>query len=81
MNLLRRIWDWVAGQFISEVPEDEALCEFDCRKPQCREGEWESCVRRLQRAAGELMPAREPASEAADCMAESNVIHDDSDWR
>jgi hypothetical protein len=81
VNLLRRIWDWVAGQFIGEVPEDDAVCEFDCRKPQCREGEWGSCARRLQRAAGELMPAREPSSEAADPMAQTNVIHDDSDWR
>jgi len=28
------------------------------------ESEWENCTRRLQRAAGELMPAKEPASEA-----------------
>jgi hypothetical protein len=81
MNFLQRIWDWVAGQFVSEVAEDDALCEFDCRKPQCREGEWESCARRLRRAAGQLMPARGPTSEAAEPMADSHVIHDDRDWR
>ena len=81
MDLLRKIWDWVAGQFIGEVPEDDALCEYDCRKPQCREGEWESCARRLRRAAGELMPAREPASDAVDSRPESNVIHDKAQWR
>ncbi|MGA9056015.1 MAG: hypothetical protein WB763_05825 [Terriglobia bacterium] len=64
MNLLQNIWDWVQGQFVGWVPEDDALCEFDCRKPQCMESEWENCTRRLQRAAGELMPAKEPASEA-----------------
>jgi hypothetical protein len=61
MNLLRNIWGWVAGQFFREVPKDDALCEFDCRKPQCYEGEWEKCMRRLQRAAGELMPAKAQA--------------------
>jgi len=61
MNLLRNIWDWVQGQFVAEVPGDDALCEFDCRKPQCMESEWENCTRRLQRAAGELMPAKERA--------------------
>jgi hypothetical protein len=64
MKLLRDIWDWAGGQSVGEVPEDDAVCEFDCRKPQCTEGEWENCMRRLQRAAGELMPAKDPASEA-----------------
>ena len=41
MKRLRNIWDWVWGQFVGEVPEDEAFCEFHCRKPQCTEGEWE----------------------------------------
>ena len=60
MKLLRHIWGWVVGQCVREVPVDTALCEFECRKPQCYDGEWESCLRRLQRGAGELMPAREP---------------------
>jgi hypothetical protein len=64
MNLPRHIWDWLRRQFVDEVPEDDALCEFDCRKPQCNEGEWEVCPRRLQRGVGEFMPAKEPASEA-----------------
>jgi hypothetical protein len=81
MNLLRRIWDWMAGQFVREVPENTALCEFDCRKPQCWEGEWETCKRRLRRAAGELMPAKEPTPEVvADSTPESEVIYHDSDW-
>ena len=63
MKTLRNIWDWVAGQVIGEVPEDSALCEYDCRKLQCTEGEWETCERRLQRAAGELMPAKIPVSK------------------
>ena len=58
MKPLRNICDSVWGQLISEVPEDHALCEFDCRKTQCTEGEWENCARRLQHAAGQLMPAK-----------------------
>jgi hypothetical protein len=80
MKLLRNIWDWVWGQFISEVPEGDALCGFDCQKPQCTEGEWENCTRRLHRAAGELMPAKEPALEAvAELTPANNVIGTDSD--
>ena len=33
MNLLRNSWDWAWGQIIGEVPAEDALCEFDCRKP------------------------------------------------
>jgi len=81
MNLLRRIWDWLAGQFVGEVPEDGALCEFDCRKLQCREGEWASCMRRLQRAAGELMPAQHPPSRVVpESTPENVVVYHDSDW-
>jgi hypothetical protein len=43
---------WLKNQVIQEVPEDIALCEFDCRKPQCRMGEWETCERRLRSPSG-----------------------------
>ena len=80
MNLLRNLWEWLAQQFWRDVPEEDALCEFDCRKPQCHEGEWESCTRRLQRAAGELMPAKEPSSAAlADSTPGDDAIHHDFD--
>jgi hypothetical protein len=58
MRPFRDICDRVWGQVISEVPENHALCEYDCRKPQCTEREWENCERRLQHAAGQLMPAK-----------------------
>ena len=54
---VHRIWRWLRNQIVQEVPEDSALCEFDCRKDQCTVGEWESCDRRLNKAAGELMPS------------------------
>ena len=65
MNIFRNLWAWVSGQLIGEVPEGDALCEYDCRKLQCTEGEWETCSRRLGRAAGELMPAEVSASEGS----------------
>jgi len=71
MGLLRNMWEWVAGQFVREVPADTALCEFDCRKPQCHEGEWEGCMRRLRRASGELMPPNEPPA----CPGEAGSDH------
>ena len=54
-----RIWQWLKGQFVGEVPDAIELCEYDCRKNQCTLGEWETCDRRMDRAAGELMPPRD----------------------
>lgn len=59
-GLLTRVWSWLKGQIVREVPAEDALCEFDCRKEQCLYGEWASCERRLSHAAGELMPKRNP---------------------
>jgi hypothetical protein len=60
---LRGFFQWVRNQFIQDVPEDIALCEFDCRTGQCTQGEWESCERRLNRAEGEFTPSpKEPAA-------------------
>ena len=56
MGLARFAWEWFRRQIVEDVPEGDAVCEFDCRKLQCRAGEWETCERRLQHAAGELMP-------------------------
>ena len=39
---------WLARRLIADVPEDLALCEFGCRKPACRLGEWAQCERRLR---------------------------------
>jgi len=62
-SAIRGFLQWVRDHFIQDVPEDTALCEFDCRKDQCTHGEWVSCERRLNRAEGELMPSpREPAA-------------------
>jgi len=59
-----RLWQWIKNQVIQPAPDDITICEFDCRKQQCALGEWQSCDRRLTKAAGELMPQRRdpPAS-------------------
>jgi len=54
--LHRRFWQWIRSQIVQEVPESQALCEFDCQKLECSQEEWANCERRLQGAAGELRP-------------------------
>ncbi len=57
LNSFRRFWARFKNRWIiSEIPQDIALCEFDCRKGQCSSGEWAACNRRISRAAGELLP-------------------------
>jgi len=63
MNLLRSVLGWVRRQVVDDVPPENALCEFDCRKPQCSTAEWETCERRLENAGGQLMPKQEPAAQ------------------
>ncbi len=50
-----RLKGWFRGLFpdtkthlVETVPNDIALCEFDCRKTECSFGEWERCARRLR---------------------------------
>jgi hypothetical protein len=52
----RRLWQFVKRQVVDDAPEDLALCEFDCRKEQCRQDEWETCGRRIRKGSGELFP-------------------------
>jgi len=48
IKTLSRISKWLKGAIIVNVPEDIALCEYDCSKEQCLQGEWKTCKRRLQ---------------------------------
>jgi len=38
---------WLS-KLIPEVPEEISACEFDCRKRECRMGDWSQCERRRQ---------------------------------
>ena len=50
---VHRLWQFVKRQFIDDVPEDLAICEFDCRKGQCIQDEWDTCGRRTGKGAGD----------------------------
>lgn len=39
---------WIHNHIVQSVPEDIALCEYDCRKLACSVGDWENCDRRRQ---------------------------------
>jgi hypothetical protein len=43
---------WLKHQVVQDVPQDMAVCEFDCRKTQCENDEWATCERRTNNAAG-----------------------------
>jgi hypothetical protein len=43
---------WLKSQIVSDVPPELALCEFGCRKTQCRFDEWAHCEKRLSYLAG-----------------------------
>jgi hypothetical protein len=47
---------WFSGHLLGEVPDDIALCAFDCKRAPGPEEEWATCERRINRAAAELMP-------------------------
>ena len=45
------LWQRLKNMLIADVPEDLAICEFDCPKYQCTHGEWATCQRRIQLTA------------------------------
>jgi curli biogenesis system outer membrane secretion channel CsgG len=53
---VQRLAQFVKRNIVDDVPEDIAVCEFDCRKGQCMMGEWAACNRRTRKASGELFP-------------------------
>ena len=53
---MQQLVEFVKRNIVDDVPEQIAICEFDCRKGQCRMGEWDACDRRIRNASGELFP-------------------------
>lgn len=47
-SYFRRLRRWFKSRWIQDVPEDIAACEFECRRLECRQGEWETCENRLR---------------------------------
>ena len=48
MSTIRRLLNAFAKGWISQVPDDIACCEFNCRESQCEQGTWETCENRLR---------------------------------
>jgi len=53
------IRDFLRG-LVGEVPPEDAVCEFRCRKLQCRHGEWEQCDYRLRGGLPLAEPSEKP---------------------
>lgn len=47
IGFLAKFWRSLRRQLVADVPPELELCECGCRKPQCSQGEWEHCERRL----------------------------------
>lgn len=47
-TIFDRGWRFLMDHLIQDVPESIAVCEFDCRKPDCTPEQWASCERRLR---------------------------------
>jgi hypothetical protein len=55
-NSFHRLRQFVERQIIDDAPEKLAICQFDCRKGECLQDEWETCDRQIRKGAGELFP-------------------------
>ncbi len=60
----RRLWQWIKNRMIQDVPEDDAVCEFDCRKGQCTVGVWKTCESRLRERADREQAASQKQPQA-----------------
>ena len=58
-NSMIRLCHWLKAQWVTEVPEELAICEFECPKNQCSWDEWAQCVRRLSNTREELVRFRQ----------------------
>ena len=41
-------WNKLKANISTEVPANIAACEFDCRKLECSNEEWETCPNRIE---------------------------------
>jgi len=47
-TIFDRGWRFLMDHLIQDVPESIAVCEFDCRQPDCTPEQWASCEHRLR---------------------------------
>jgi len=41
------LFQWVRKELVQDVPEELAICKFDCRKSRCSQDDWIRCKRRI----------------------------------
>ncbi len=44
---IRELCRWLKAQWVAEVPDDLAICEFECRETECSFDGWANCWRRI----------------------------------
>ena len=70
---------WLKDQWVAEVPDDLAICEFECRESECSFDGWANCVRRLAQAPkgpGPLRPSADGfCQRQADSQRVSHPLH------
>ena len=59
---MTKLWRWIKNRIVQDVPEEVALCEFECHKQQCTEREWQTCARRIAGAAGDARLGKQAPS-------------------
>lgn len=50
-KLVDRVRGWVGSQVVSDVPDDIAACEFECKRPECSDEKFIGCERRRRAQA------------------------------
>lgn len=53
LSPFRRLQQWIKDRMVQDVPEDIAACEFECRRTECRLGDWSTCENRLRGMCGD----------------------------
>jgi hypothetical protein len=53
LSYFHRLRRWIKRRLIQDVPEDIAACEFECRRMECRQGDWQTCEKRLRGMRGD----------------------------
>jgi len=72
-RMVGRLRGWMGMQLVSDVPDDIAACEFECKRPECSDERFVGCERRRRTEA--LMAKTDKADNVvvATCSATSST--------
>ena len=62
-NPIIEFFHWLKAQWVAEVPDDLAICEFECRKSQCSSDDWAQCLLRVSNTRKELVQLRQSVAD------------------